>query len=76
MLRLFLRKLSCLHSYVLILLDNVSKEKKECFSSQRSTAKETELNLPCNLSSAEPSSLSDPHLMFLAAQEQDSISEK
>lgn len=51
---------------------------RECFNLQRSKVKETELNLSCNLSATEPSSLNDPHLMFLplAAQEQDSVSEK
>lgn len=51
---------------------------KQCFGSQGSKVKEAEPNLSCNLSAAEPSSLNDPHLMFLplAAQEQDSDSEK
>lgn len=51
---------------------------KQCFGSQGSKVKEAEPNLSCNLSAAEPSSLNDPHLMFLplAAQEQDSVSEK
>jgi len=45
---------------------------------QKSKVKETELNLSCNLSAAEPSSLRDPHLVFLplVATEQDCFRKK